>query len=301
MSLFRSLTARQDATRGTTAEEGRKAFAGLFTNPGVLPGGSSPLVEGDSTMAYKVHSAVWVTSRGAGDGVHLWGNDGAVLVGEGGVGGTVPVAPGSGLSRIDVIYALHPSADENGDTDSVPVVAVAVGTAASSPVAPSIPAGALEIGRNTMTSAATDTAGAGNTITQTAAMARLVGSVGLVAEGRNAGQVQATTSPTVMASTTVAVRAGRSYRLTAQVEGIQVTDPATVRVWLFTNVAGYTIRHLLRGDLARDQYGSGTAVDVLTAAATGTIGVQILATATAGAFRVSTAGQATVFVEDVTR
>ena len=42
------------------------------------------------------------------------------------------------------------------------------GTAASSPTAPAIPAGAFELARNTMTSAATTTASTGNTITQTA-------------------------------------------------------------------------------------------------------------------------------------
>lgn len=161
MTVFRSIGARKDATRGTTALEVRKGLAGLFAGPGLLPGATTPLVVGTAAFAYQVNAAEWVTSRGASDGMHMWGNDGPVTVGTG-------VAPGSGLSRIDVIYALHPSAGENGDTTSVPVIGVAQGTAASTPVAPSIPTGALELARNTMTSAATTTASAGNSIAQTA-------------------------------------------------------------------------------------------------------------------------------------
>lgn len=167
MALYRSLGARPDGTRGTTALEVRKDLAALFTGPGVLPGATSPLVQGTDGFAYQVNRAGWVTSRGAGDGVHLWGNDGPLNV-------STDPAPAAGLSRIDVIYALHPSADENGDATSDPVVAVERGTAASSPVAPSIPVGALELARNTMTSAATSTSSEGNTISQTAPDATVV-------------------------------------------------------------------------------------------------------------------------------
>lgn len=176
MALFRSIGARKDATRGTAAIEVRKDLAGLVTGAGVLPGSTSPLVTGSAGWAYTVKAARWVTSRGASDGVHLWGNDGDITVGSSGVGGTVTAAPGAGLSRIDIIYAFHPSASENSDTTSAPTVAVAVGTAASTPLAPSIPTGALELARNTMTSSATTTASAGNTITQSAARAYMIGS-----------------------------------------------------------------------------------------------------------------------------
>ena len=175
MALTRSIGARKDATRGTTALEVRKGLAGLVTGAGVLPGGSSPLVTGSAGWQYTVKAAKWVTSRGASDGVHLWGNDGDILVGSSGVGGTVTAAPGAGLSRIDIIYALHPSNGENSDTTSEPTVAVAVGTPGSPGLAPSIPTGALELARNTMTSSATTTASSGNTITQSAAVAYLVG------------------------------------------------------------------------------------------------------------------------------
>jgi hypothetical protein len=176
MSLFRGLGARKDSVRGTSPIEVRKAFAGLFASTGVLPGGASPLLTGDATWAYNVGIANFVTSRGASDGDQLYGNDGVTLIGATGVGSTVPIAPGAGLSRIDIAWTRHPTNGENGDTSSEPLFGVASGTAASSsPVAPVIPAGALELGRNLMTSAATSTLSAGNTITQSAPVASLVG------------------------------------------------------------------------------------------------------------------------------
>jgi len=114
--------------------------------------------------------------------VALYGNDGNVVIGTTGVGSTVPVAPGAGLQRIDIAWTRHQSAGENGDpattvaNASEPLFGVESGVAAaSSPVAPTIPAGAIELGRNTMTSAATSTASAGNTITQSAPIAALRG------------------------------------------------------------------------------------------------------------------------------
>ena len=174
MGLFRGLGARKDATRGTSPIEVRKALAGLFASTGVLPGGASPLLTGDATWAYNVGIANFVTSLGASDGDQLYGNDGVALIGATGVGSTVPIAPGAGLSRIDIAWTRHPTNGENGDTSSDPLFGVASGTAASSsPVAPTIPPGALELGRNLMTSAATSTASAGNTITQSAPVASL--------------------------------------------------------------------------------------------------------------------------------
>lgn len=180
MVLFRSMGARPDAVRGTVPVEVRKALGALFTGPGLLPGGSTPLVTGRSDWSYTVGTKNWVTSRGPSDGLHLWGNDGNVAVGTGGPGTTVPASPGSGLSRIDIVYALHPAAGENGDTTSEPTVAVAVGVAASSPVAPSIPPGALELARNVMTSSATSTASAGNSISNTANLTYLRGTQDVV-------------------------------------------------------------------------------------------------------------------------
>lgn len=208
MATTRSIGARPDATRGTTAVEVRKGFLWLFSQRGVLPGAASPLVTGTGGWAYSVGRAGLVTGRGDSDGVHLWSNDGAVSVGAGGVGTTVAAAPGSGLSRIDIVYALHPSAGENADTTSEPTIAVAVGTAASSPTAPSIPSGALELARNVMTAAATSTNSAGNSITQTAPMAQVGGATPFLLMERNTAATIPHGSQTVVTTWTSSERGG---------------------------------------------------------------------------------------------
>lgn len=172
MALYYSIgAALNDDMTGTEPVDWRKTLAGLVTGPGVLPGASSPLVEGVvGAMRYQVNAATWATPEGASGGVHLWGNDGPITV-------ATDAAPGSGLQRIDIVYALHTSNGEGGATVSAPVVDVEIGTPASSPTAPVIPTGAIELGRNTMTSTATDTAGSGNSIAQTASAAHIVGTV----------------------------------------------------------------------------------------------------------------------------
>lgn len=177
MALTRSIGARQDATRGTAPVEVRKGIAAQYIRPGVLPGGATPLVTGTSGMAYSVGAAGFVTSRGVADGYHLFTNDGAVTVGTTGVGSTVPAAPSTGLKRIDIMWVRHPSAGENADTTSQPVFGVSSGTAASTPVAPTIPTGALELARNEMSAGVTSTAASGNVITQTAPYTAVKGGV----------------------------------------------------------------------------------------------------------------------------
>src|SRR5665647_2227638 len=169
MALYRSIgAALEDDNSGTNPIDVRKDLGGLFVRAGVLPGGTSPLVIGVSAWQYYLKEASWVTQTATGDGYHLWGNDGTISVGETGWGGTVPAAPGAGLERIDILWVRHPSNGENGDGTSAPACGVASGPAASSATAPALPAGAFELARNTMTSAATSTASTGNTITQTA-------------------------------------------------------------------------------------------------------------------------------------
>lgn len=176
MALFRGIGARKDAVRGTSPIEVRKVLAALFSSTGVLPGGTTPLMTGTAGWAYAIGSANFVTSRSAADGTQVYGNDGSVTIGTTGVGSSVPIAPGAGLQRIDIAWTRHPSNTENADTSSEPLFGVASGVAAASnPVAPTIPAGALELGRNTMTSAATSTLSAGNTITQTTQTTNLRG------------------------------------------------------------------------------------------------------------------------------
>jgi len=183
MALTRSIGAYDDGTVlapgvGTTPLDTRKSLSALWASAGVVAGGPSPLVTGTTGFAYSVAGPVpFVTTRGPSDGFAMFTNDGAASV-------TCPGAPGSGLQRIDILWVRHPTNTENSDTSSMPIFGVASGTAVSSgPAAPSIPTGALELARNTMTSAATSTASTGNTIAQTAAVAALRGTTGMLVEG----------------------------------------------------------------------------------------------------------------------
>lgn len=168
MSLFRGLFVRPDSTRGTTPVEARKALAGMFQR---LPDGSprpgllAPAqIVGTAGWAYSVPAVPMLLARGTADGVVLAGNDGTLSV-------TTDPAPATG-SRIDIVYAIHHDVD-NADGDSEMVVDVEIGDPSGTPVAPSIPAGAMELARATVPSTAANTLGA--TISQTAPIAAVLG------------------------------------------------------------------------------------------------------------------------------
>jgi len=168
VSLFRGLFVRPDATRGTTPVEARKSLAGMFHRlaaGGPRAGLLAPAqVVGTAGWAYSMPAVPMLLARGAADGVVLAGNDGALPV-------PTDPAPATG-SRIDIVYAIHHDVDQ-ADVDSAMVVAVAIGIPSGTPVAPSIPAGAMEFARATVPSTASNTLGA--TITQTSTYTGLAG------------------------------------------------------------------------------------------------------------------------------
>lgn len=304
MALWRSKGARKDATRGTAPVEVRKSDALLVAGVGVLPGSASPLVTGTASFAYQVGKAGFVTSRGESDGVHLFGNDGAVTVSQADDGSSL-AAPGGGLSRVDIVYVMHPAAGENADTVSQPFVGVAKGLPAAAPLAPTIPVGALELARNTMTSAATSTASTGNSIAQTAARTAIRSGAGVVVGPvASSSQVDAGSTLTDVVSVSVPVTAGRVYRAFAYAEGTQVTSPGTARarVRVGTTTGTFTDSDQLfyAPSLASSAGAAGSASPAWTASATGTITVSIVASSSGGAFRVGV-GAARLSVEDVTR
>ncbi len=191
MTAFRSMGAGLEADgTGTEPIDVRKDLMGLFASTGVLPGADSPLVTGTTGWSYQVGRCHIVSSRGTSDGYHLWGNDGVVTIPTADDGSSLN-APGSG-SRIDIIYGRHPSNGENNDTTSQPYFAVRKGTANPNPQAPTIPTGAVELGRNTMTSSATSTGSTGNSIEQTARTVRMRGGrYSLTITGRPSGAIGA--------------------------------------------------------------------------------------------------------------
>lgn len=220
MALTRSIGAYDDGTAlvpgvGTTPLDTRKSLSALWASAGVVAGGPSPLVTGTAGFAYSVAGPVpLVTTRGPSDGFQMFTNDGAATV-------TCPAAPGSGLQRIDILWVRHPTNTENSDTSSMPIFGVASGTAvSSSPAAPSIPAGALELARNTMTSAATSTASTGNTISQTAAVAALRVPPVPVITWTASGDVYCTTTAQAVNAPVTLPAVSYNTRVFIQVEGI---------------------------------------------------------------------------------
>lgn len=165
MTLSRSFVRLDDAL-GTTPTDARRALAAFTARASASTFGARPgslwgcVVTGTAGWNYSVAAGGLVTVRSTLEGAYPASFDGATTV-------ATDAAPGSG-SRIDIIYAVQHDVDV-ADADNLAVLGVAIGTASGSPTPPSIPAGALELARNTMTSAATTTASAGNTIVHTSA------------------------------------------------------------------------------------------------------------------------------------
>lgn len=148
-------------TRFTLAALLAGGGAGLTVRQGVFAPVPAALITGSDGWAYRCGTCHFALSRTAHDGAHIIANDGNESI-------PTDPAPGTpGASRIDVIWVRQPSASEHGDSSSTPVFGVAKGEPSTGePAVPTIPAGAYELARNTITSAATSTSSAGNTITQ---------------------------------------------------------------------------------------------------------------------------------------
>lgn len=146
-----------------TALRARLEMAGLITekSPGVPlsgildPGAVTDLVTARTDWAYDVIPATHVTVKAPNDGVWLST-----------VGATTTVqtdpAPASN-SRIDIIYSLQHDTN-SGDPDDLLVLGVAKGVPAASPVAPSVPAGALWLAQARIYSGTTGTNNGANTL-----------------------------------------------------------------------------------------------------------------------------------------
>lgn len=135
--------------------------------PGLFYDGVANIVAGRANMAYDVLPFTAALTRGAAAGTVLLTNDGTVTV-------STTAAPGSN-SRIDIVYVWQREFSLDG-TDSNPVIGVVQGTAAASPVAPSLAAfpGAIELARIVVPAGVTAT-NSGTTITQTAPFTALDG------------------------------------------------------------------------------------------------------------------------------
>ena len=154
--------------------DARRDMSGLFVcdettrNPiaGILDRSQDNLVTGRSdSMSVTVHAFNAVLNR---YGALLLQNDGDVKV-------PLSAAP-SANSRIDVVYVKqNESRPPMSDASDVSVFGVVKGTAAATPVAPSVPAGALALAQVLLPAGVSNTAAAGVVITQTYIGAALKG------------------------------------------------------------------------------------------------------------------------------
>lgn len=174
MAVSKALGSYGNAVGVVTPLDHRLAHLGLLAKTGVganairsgvFYDGVSNLVLGKANMSYDVVPFTAALSRSPGQGAVFLANDGIVNL-------PTTAAPGAN-SRIDVIY-LWPREFSIDGVNSTPVLGVAQGTPASSPVAPAIPSGALELARAVIPAGVTAT-NSGVTITQTAPFTAMAG------------------------------------------------------------------------------------------------------------------------------
>lgn len=159
---------------GTTELEARLALSALFEHNAagiprsglLIPAGSSQTiaVTGAANMSYNLAAVNPVINTAANDGVYSFTATGTTNV--------VTTAAPATNSRIDLIWVKQ-NDKSKGDADNLAVLGVTQGVSATSPVAPALPARAMEVARATIlsTTTATNTA----TITQTFTYAALKG------------------------------------------------------------------------------------------------------------------------------
>lgn len=146
--------------------DARRDMSGLFVCDkttmmpiaGILDRSQDNLVTGNSnSMSVTVHPFNAVLNR---YGALLIQNDGNVNV-------PLTAAP-SANSRIDVVYVKqNETRSPMSDGSDVPAFGVAKGTAAATPVAPSVPSGALALAQVLLPAGVSNTAASGVVITQT--------------------------------------------------------------------------------------------------------------------------------------
>nr|UVY04851.1 MAG: protein of unknown function DUF4815 [Bacteriophage sp.] len=154
--------------------DARRDMSGLFVCDkttmlpvaGILNSSQDNLVSGNSdSMSVTVHPFNAVLNR---YGALLIQNDGDVKV-------PLNAAP-SANSRIDVVYVKqHETRPPMSDDSDFPVFGVVKGVAAATPVAPSVPGGALALAQVLLPAGVSNTAAAGVVITQTYIGAALKG------------------------------------------------------------------------------------------------------------------------------
>jgi hypothetical protein len=148
---------------GTTEVEARLADSCLFESnngtdarTGLLYPQSTTIVTGKANMSYDIAPCNPVINRAAGEGIYRFSATG--------VTNAPTTAAPTANSRIDIIWVKQ-NDPAKADANNLAVAGVTQGVVAASPVAPAIPAGAIELARATVGPNITATTSA--SITQT--------------------------------------------------------------------------------------------------------------------------------------
>lgn len=151
--------ATQDAVDYRLGQAGlvARSTAGV-ARAGVFPAGSGALVSARADLTVDIAAFVAVLTRGSSYGTVVVSNDGAMQ------SPTFGVAPGSN-SRIDVLWLRQNDSVDAADANDLPTWGITAGTAAPSPVAPSVPSGALAFAQVLIPAGATATNSGGVVIT----------------------------------------------------------------------------------------------------------------------------------------
>ncbi len=274
MAIKHGLGTYGNAVGTVTPEDHKLAQAGLIVKdttgkarPGLFWEGNETIVTGKANMSYDVARFTAVTSRGATSGAVLLANDGVVNV-------VTTAAPGSN-SRIDIVYVWQREFSLDG-TDSNPVIGVAQGTAAASPVAPSLSGfpGAVELARILVPAGVTAT-NSGTTITQTAPFTAAAGGV---VHFRNSTEMDAETTLPIG---TLAEVAGAQYVYNGSAWSARVRRAILQRT---------TPQSIPTGTTTVITYDGTDLVNTLGSAFTIVRGTGLLTCVTAGTYRVQGIG-----------
>lgn len=216
---------------------------------------------------------------------------------------TLTAAPGSGTNRIDLIICRPRGNDLDGGANTDFIFDFVTGTPAASPAVPATPAGTVALAQILVIGGAASIV-AGNITDVRPGNLAIAGSTppasyprGYLASATGpASQTDYTTFTTVV-SVSVPIVAGRRYRISAYVYGVQQTNTATVtaRVRDDQTVDNFMFNGSLAANAAIP---STTAVFTYLAAAARTATWSLMLSASAAAFRL-TANAAQITVEDI--
>lgn len=213
----------------TTPGGFRRALGALFgqsaigtVTPGILPGPGTPLTvtTSASAMTYTVSAGFAVTSR-TGQGAYIVGTTSNIVL-------TAPAANATN-PRIDIIYIFQPD-PELADA-GVARIDILSGSPAGSPVAPTLSAGMLELGRKLVPAGAANTS-TGTAITNRPAYVGLAASWSLISGKPTTFPPDVHTHTAAQITDPLNINAGEINGSKLLVQQAQPSTPAVGDAWI---------------------------------------------------------------------